>query len=269
MNLPDNFSFSQHNLQDFADCKYRFYLRHIRNLEWPAVESEPLKLQEEKMELGFQFHKLVQQYFSGISPQILTETIEIPELSTWWNKFLELNIDEIAGVKHSEKLLSTTMVGHRLVAKYDLLVLHGSGKITIFDWKTSSNQPARINLIKRIQSKVYPAVIMSQKNTASPFRLDNPADLEMIYWYPAFPETPVKFQYSQSQYDDDDHLIEGMIEQILAMPDEDFHKTPDERKCSFCRYRSLCERGIIAGVNSDEESEFSSDDAFDINFDAL
>ncbi len=40
MALPSDFQFSQSSLQDYVDCPWRFYLRYIRQLAWPAIVAE-------------------------------------------------------------------------------------------------------------------------------------------------------------------------------------------------------------------------------------
>ena len=33
-------------------------------------------------------------------------------------------------------------------------------------------------------------------------------------------------------------------------------KTPDERKCAYCVYRSLCNRGVRAGTSDPDDEDF-------------
>ncbi len=37
MKLADSFDFTQSNLQDYVECPYRFYLRHVLHTKWPAL----------------------------------------------------------------------------------------------------------------------------------------------------------------------------------------------------------------------------------------
>ena len=269
MNLPEPFTFSQNNLQDYADCHYRFLLRHVHHLEWPAVESEPLLEQEARIDLGFQFHRLVQQYFCGIDIKILSESIEDPLLQEWWSTFLILDLQELPGAKFAEKMLSVPFKEHRLVAKYDLLVVGKSGQVLIYDWKTTTFQPKRQSLIQRMQSRVYPALLMLQRERISPIAVSSPEDIRMTYWFPAFPDTPVAFDYSRSQYEQDLLILGNMVDEIIAKEEVEFNKTDDERKCKFCRYRSLCERGVEAGTTPEDGTELPPENPFEFDFDAL
>jgi hypothetical protein len=36
----------------------------------------------------------------------------------------------------------------------------------------------------------------------------------------------------------------------------EWEKTPDERKCAYCVYRSLCQRGVQAGTLDADEEDF-------------
>ena len=71
-NLND-FQFSQASLQDFQDCRRRFYLKYVEKLGWPAIEAEPALLNEELMQQGADFHRLVHQFFLAYTDQELNE----------------------------------------------------------------------------------------------------------------------------------------------------------------------------------------------------
>ncbi len=173
MQPSDDFSFSQQSLQDYSDCRFRFLLKYIKRLDWPAVESEPVILQEARMELGQQFHRLVQQYFIGVDTETLSSSIHSPELASWWEVFLALKLNKTDGEKHAEKLLSVPINGQRLLAKYDLLIENTPGSYTIYDWKTSTYQQSRQKLFSRLQSRVYPYVLRQsiENSPAGRFRI--------------------------------------------------------------------------------------------------
>lgn len=268
MNLPEIFTFSQHNLQDYVDCKYRFYLKYMLGIEWPAIETEPILLQEARIELGNQFHHLVQQYFAGVDAAVLGSSIQSDELAEWWQAFLTLGLLELPGEKFAEKLISIPLADHRLVAKYDLLVRQIDGTYTIYDWKTSLRPPSYTILINRLQSIIYPFVLQTDIS----FRVvpaDLPVDIEMIYWFPAHPAEPVQFTYSVNQLDNDREYLLGMVDEISSGSAELFEKTTEVKKCAFCRYRSLCDRGISAGNLSDTDGLADVETVFDLDFDTL
>ncbi len=93
MTLPPGFQFSQASLQDYADCPRRFQLRYLLKIAWPAVQSEPLQEHERFMRQGERFHRLVQQYFLGLPPEMLAAQTKDPDLALWWENFLQFNRD--------------------------------------------------------------------------------------------------------------------------------------------------------------------------------
>jgi len=264
MQLPDSFVFTQQNLQDYKDCAYRFYLKNILNIDWPAVESEPIREQEALMLLGTRFHLLCQQYFSGIPANVLSAQITQPELIEWWQNFLQLDLHPAPGSYSVEKLNFIPFAGYRLAAKIDLL-LKVENKLFIYDWKTSQHQPKRQTLLSRMQSKVYPLVI---SNLATNQNL-SPESIDMVYWYPAFSQSPVRFAYSSTQKKADQIELELLVEEISSKGKEAFRKTDNLKACSFCRFRSLCDRGKEAGISEMSDEPDDSDDAFNFDFDAI
>jgi len=79
-------------------------------------------LQEARMELGQQFHRMVQQYFARIDENILASTIQDEMLAEWWQSFIAMKLIDLEGQKSAEKVLTIPFAGYRLVAKYDLLM---------------------------------------------------------------------------------------------------------------------------------------------------
>src|SRR5512135_1715787 len=168
MTLPEGFVFSQSSLQDYMDCQRRFQLRHILRLAWPAVEAEPYLENERRIYHGAQFHKLVQQLLVGIPEAEISKSLPPVEvLQTWWHNFLitvksgSLSVLLEPGSQHFEEIALTVAIHRfRLLAQYDLLLIHPDGRVTIFDWKTSLNHPRRTWLANRLQTHVYPFVLV-------------------------------------------------------------------------------------------------------------
>lgn len=270
MILPDNFLFTQNNLQDYQDCPRRFYLRYLLKQDWPAVESEPVKEQEELILMGEKFHLMAQQYFAGIPQSVIEASIEDPILSEWWNRFIQLDILSMPGKKISETLFTIPFAGFRLGAKIDLLLCKENAGTIVYDWKTSQHKPRSKWLSERMQTRVYPLVISTLVNSHALPVSTSTEELEMIYWYPAFPEVPVIFDYSHQKFNEDQTILSSMINEIVHLDESGFTVTPVEKMCNFCRYRSLCSRGTAAGRLSDSDSpDLDPDSAFDIDFDQI
>ena len=266
MLLPEHFSFNQQNLEDFVNCRRLFQLRHIQKQEWPSLESEPVREHEALMRLGEQFHVLVYQQGIGIPTEQLTASITDPILGGWLSSFLTAGIDKIEGTRQFEKTLSIPFAGHRLMAKYDVVILTPDGQALIYDWKTSQHEPQRKWLHGRMQTKVYPLVLAAKTDPP----VIEPANISMTYWYPVFPDSAVQFSYSEETLRSDRDLISGLIHEIESLTPEEFTRTEKTKMCEFCRYRSLCERGSKAGdVRQQEDVEITDASAFDFDFSDL
>jgi len=257
MRLTDDFLFSQACLQDFVDCRRRFYLRYFKRLAWPAIETAPALESERLLEMGAIFHRMAQQSLLGISPQKLAELVDDPVLARWWGNFPELTLPE--GSRHAEISFSAPLGEHRLVAKFDLLLVTAEGRGIIYDWKTSARRPKRPWIAERLQTRVYPYLLVQAGqhfNADQPFE---PEAVEMVYWYAEHPGQPERFSYSTGQYQSDQAYLVGLAQTILDLDEEGFSLTADEKRCHFCVYRSLCDRGIVPG-RVDESGEDLQDE---------
>jgi hypothetical protein len=295
MTLPTDFQFSQGSLQDYVDCPRRFQLRYIQRLAWPAVEAEPALENERHLQQGAAFHRLVHQHVLGLSPERLSSTITDEDLSRWWHNYLESAPVDPSAYLYPEVVLSAPVSGHRLVAKYDLIALMGSSglglspsitlrtgpspieKAVILEWKTSRKRPQRKWLAERLQTRVYPYLLVragshlleigdggSEMGDWRPFQ---PEQVEMVYWFANFSQDPERFPYDAAQYEADDHYLASLIEEIKGLGDEDFPLTTQERRCRYCPYRSLCQRGVRAGSFDEMEDELEWGDDFEVVLD--
>lgn len=265
MTLPVDFHFSQASLQDYVECQRRFQLRYLVKLAWPAVEAEPVLENEKQIQIGGQFHRLIHQYLVGIDARHLSSLAQGTDLQVWWQNYLRY-AESIPGGQgligsggncQVESSLTASINNFRLIAKFDAVVLIGAdnnAKVVIYDWKTSSKRPPRAWLAKRLQTRIYPYLMVRAGvsfNKGFPFI---PEQIEMIFWFSNFPEDPERFNYDSSQYEQDDQYLKLLIQEIDSLSPDAFFLTNHEKICRFCTYRSLCDRGIDAG--SVDEVEF-------------
>ena len=148
--------------------------------------------------------------------------------------------------------------GYRLTAHFDLIA-GDDDRAVIVDWKTEQRQPTRERLLQRVQTRVYRYVLTVAQQRP-------PGTVSMIYWFAQYPDQPVTLPYDAAQYADDHQYLSELIEEIENLPGigERSHalagfewpKTPDERKCAYCVYRSLCNRGVRAGTSDPGEEDF-------------
>ncbi len=277
--LPPDFQFSQRNLQDYADCRRRFQLRYLDQLAWPAVEAEPLIEHENRLQAGAAFHRLVQRFLLGVPAETLSGMVELGspdrgDLKRWWQNFLQYAQVVPAETSLVEDILSAQIGNYRLLAKYDLIRWSedlARGTVTIIDWKTSQLRPPRQWQADRLQTRVYPYLLVQAGAPIIGLEQLSPEQIEMVYWYTEHPQEPQRFSYSSKQYQQDHEYLTGLVSEIESLAERDFYLTSDESRCKFCTYRSLCDRGTAAGVLGQVEfdSESGNMDELDLDFDQI
>ncbi|WP_162910068.1 PD-(D/E)XK nuclease family protein [Aggregatilinea lenta] len=252
--FPQPFQFTQSSLQDYTDCARRFQLRYVERVAWPAVRAEPLLDHERHVERGIQFHRLVERHQLGLDPALLEASIQDDDLRGWWRSYLAFALlHKLDGERHAEQSLSATLGSQRISAKFDLLVVVPEQRAVIFDWKTYARAPRREWFARRLQTRLYPLVLLHAGTAlfGGPLRAEQ---IQLIYWVAGAPAQPVIFDYSPAQAASDEAFVTGLIADILAQPDNAvWTLTADESHCRFCEYRSLCERGVQAGqIHADD-----------------
>ena len=265
MILPDGFDFTQGNLQDYVDCPYRFYLRYILRIRWPALVVDQALAFEQRGQAGGRFHRLVQQYLLGIPQERISALVDedpLPDLRTWWEGFLTHVPPWLTGQRWVETTLTTTLGGQRLVAKYDLILAGEDGELRIFDWKTSQRTPRKEQLLGRIQTRLYQLVLLQASSTFFDRYRASPEQITMNYWFATHPQALISLPYSQSAYEHDQADLTGLIEEISNADPGDFYRTDLLTHCRFCVYRSHCDRGVEAGDLDDfDQMDLEPEDA--------
>lgn len=276
MVLPAGIQLSQGSLQDYVDCARRFQLRYVRRLQWPATEAEPALENERHLRQGAAFHRLIRQHLLGIPGDALLSTVSAPELRRWLRSYLRHGPTGLPAERHPEVVLSTSIGGRRLVARYDLIAVDEDGRALIFDWKTNRVRPRREWLAQRLQTRVYPHVLVSAGGALGDRDPPEAAQVSMVYWFANFPLEPEVFSYDAGCYQEDERYLLGLIEEIeetmADCPDHELlPRTDDESRCRVCRYRSLCRRGVEPGWREARGGETSDADllGFDLEFEQI
>lgn len=257
MVLPGDVQFSQSSLQDYVDCPWRFYLRYVRRLAWPAIVAEPALEHERHLLQGSEFHHLIHQHELGISAEGLSAVITEENLGRWWLNYLERGPGGLPKVHYPEIVLSAPMGRQRLLAKYDLLAVDPGSRSVILDWKTYRQRRGRGWLEERQQTRVYPYLLVRAGAHLNEGRPWKPEQLEMVYWFASLPGDPERFQYGEERCEQDGAYLNSLIQEIEGLSEEQFGRTADEERCRFCPYRSLCQRGVRAGdfLEAEEDRE--------------
>jgi hypothetical protein len=256
-------AYSQASLQDYQECRRRFYLRYQLRLAWPALEVEPVEEHEHEMALGAAFHRLIQQHLVGVPADRLSRMIQEESLGVWWQAYLSFAHPDLSGIRpdpairlYPELSLSAPLAGSRLLAKYDLIAVHPDGRVAIYDWKTSRTLPGRQGLIARMQTRVYRYVLVQAGAAINSGESFQPDQIDMVYWFAGFPGAEERLSYDAAQFARDGQDLGHLIKEIQGLKEPDFYLTSDERHCRFCTYRSLCDRGINAGtLDAEGEAE--------------
>ena len=277
--LPPDFHFSQSSLQDYVNCPRLFQLRYLLKLAWPAVEAEPIQENEQRMQMGGVFHQLIHQHLLGLPEERLSRIAVDEHLARWWQNYLDFAADltsllNLRGSEtasdlqlHPEVLLSAPLGNYRLVAKYDLIVVLPGVRAFIFDWKTSRKLPPRQWLDHRLQTRVYPYLLVKAGTYLNAGMSFQPEQVEMIYWYAEQPDEIQRFPYNQGKHQEDGRYLTDLVSEIKALGGIDFTLTSDRKRCHYCTYRSYCDRGVQAGVLDEVETDLDDTDDLDIAID--
>lgn len=277
--LAPDFQFSQLNMQDYVDCRRRFQLRHLDRLAWPAVETEPLIEQEQRLQAGAAFHRLVQRYLVGVPAESLSAMVESDssnnrDLRLWWQNFLQYSGVVPEENVLVERVLAARIGSYRLLAKYDFIRWEVEGsdtRVTVFDWKTSQQRPPRTWLADRLQTRIYPYLLVQAGSLIIGVDKLLPEQVEMVYWFAEYPQEPHRFVYSSEQHQLDHEYLTELVSEIEGLAVGDFQLTSDESKCKYCTYRSLCDRGIEAGLIDPLEVDRDSEEDYylELDFDQI
>ena len=266
MAIADDRALSQASLQDYVECPYRFRLRYLDRLEWPAVEAEPAGRYERLRRDGAEFHRMVHQYLLGVPAERLRSLAEHRSepgggegLAEWWRSFCEHRPADLPGEHYPEVTLAAEVAGRRLAAKYDLIVVQEGGAV-ILDWKTAGRRPRDMTVEGRLQTRVYPYLLALAGGVLNGGVPIAPERIVMSYWYAAFPTDPTVIPYDRVRFEADRAYLTGLLQEISERPPDGFERTEDRDRCKLCTYRSLCGRGEAAGEmdpEADAEQDFS------------
>jgi RecB family exonuclease len=269
MNLPENFYYSQNKLQDYLDCPRRFELKYILKQAWPAIRSEPIREIEHHQRLGNQFHLFIQQYFNGLSLESIQKQTTDPVLLQWWRSF-ELFSKTIQFEKAFPEFQISAQIGKfRFYGVIDLITTDQNGNIVIYDWKTNKIKPSRTTLNQKIQTRLYRLMSALNYERFYPNLPFSPEKIRMEYWFVNDPAATMVFPYDETLFLSDQSFFNQLIETIQNTGENSFVKTEDQNRCKFCNYRSLCARGIQAGVISSFDELPESEDLLDLDLNEL
>ena len=264
---------SQSSLQDYVDCPRRFELRYLKKLNYPAAETEPILENELHLQEGAQFHRLVHEHLLGMPVEKLRPLANSQKLQRWFENYLNADLGLSDYTLHPEYSLSAPVGNLRIVAKYDLVAIkdgksgENATRVLIFDWKTYRKRPRDEWLAARLQTRVYRALLVKGGEYLTDGEAFKPEQVEMIYWFADFPNEPARFKYDTTLFLRDWDSLTKLTEEIVSAVD--YPMTTDLTRCSYCPFRSYCDRGSQAGDFEALESEMEVQELFDIQFEQI
>ncbi len=265
--LSDDFLFSQSALQDYTDCPKRFELRYLREVRWPALETQAAIEYEGMIEQGKRFHHLVHQHGLGVPAEALESTIRDAELRTWWSLYRQWETQHLPAERHPELSLVARFGGKLLVAKYDLVARKADGGFLIIDWKTGKPPKRKAYLTERMQSLVYPLVLAQAGDWLNGNQPIAPEQITMVYWFAEGGQT-VEIPLNRERFIAMEQRLLLLLSEVEGRTE--FSMTTTERHCGFCVYRSLCGRGETAGALEDmEDGETEMPGEITVDLDSL
>lgn len=279
--LPEGFVFSQSSLQDYVDCARRFQLRYLEGCRWPAPETTDALELEQLMQKGHALHRLLRQLYSGVPLAILEGLARSdPTLDRWLTNYRTSAPENLPDVvREAELTLSTALslqdpahISCRIEARYDLVAGKPGERWVIVDWKTGNRRQSRSWLAERLQTRVYPFVLVRAGAVLNDGLPIAPSQVEMVYWFAEFPVQPERLVYDDQRFAADaaylDRLVNEIAERTRA-PDA-FPRTEERRLCRYCVYRSLCWDDVQAALLSDAvDAEWMEPAAEEIDLESI
>jgi hypothetical protein len=148
--------------------------------------------------------------------------------------------------------MTAPIAGRRLGAKFDLLLAGAGPGFTVVDWKTSRYRMRRERLLSRLQTRVYPYVLVEAGRAVNGGQPITPEQVELVYWFSEAPDNPERIRYTAAQHMANRDFLSGLIDTIQALDPTGLDlRTTESERCAYCVYRSFCERGVTAGALAD------------------
>jgi hypothetical protein len=259
--LPATFQFSQQSLQDYVDCARRFQLRYVLMQPWPALVTGSPVAYEQQLQRSAHFHRLAHQHTLGLDPALLGSTIDDPELAAWWQTYLDHPPPGLPEeLRRAEILLTAPLAGFRLLAKVDLLAAEPGQRMVIVDWKGTLKPPNRATWARRQQTLVYRYLAVEAGAAYFGGEPPAPEQVEMVYWFAAHGGATIRFGYDGAEHRAAGERLAQLVHEMGSHRAPVWPLTDDLRQCSFCNYRSLCERDVRPGFLEDLDDDLEQEE---------
>jgi len=248
---PYRLHLSQTQLNLLSICPRKYQHTYLEQLSL-ALDAE----QQEKRQLGEQFHQLMQQHLLGLNVEPLLQAE--PALVQYFQAFLrsqsEIVPTETDAYRQSECSVSIEFQGYLLTAVYDLLIT-APEYARILDWKTYPKPLQSRRILENWQTKLYLFVLAE----ASGYE---PEQLSMTYWF--FQATgdreaqKLHLPYSKRQHEQTHADLTQQLDQLTLWLEQynqgvNFPQLPTASTyCPSCHFAVRCDRPIAVPEDQSE-----------------
>jgi hypothetical protein len=258
--MEQTLTLSKGKLADFQACRRRFQLRYLLQLPWPAMPFEGEDVEARR--LGRRFHQVLHRHFIGLSVQ--DEIQSEPRLRRWWEHFTDHGPALPPGRRFPELSLTVPIGKHRLVGRFDLLIL-GREKVQLFDWKTESRPRTEGRLRRELQTRIYLALVAESGPAlgVGPVlgRQIKPEGISITFWYAGASPAAVTIDYDRDQHNDNWIMLKALVAEIedQVTVEGSWRLTDDWSRCERCPFQIYCKRqtGMLDLVDWEPEESTS------------
>ncbi len=231
---------SQSQLQLLETCPPQFQRLYLDQLGY-GINPE----QQEKLNWGSQFHRLMQQRELGLSVDNFVE--HDAELQRSLNALVEtvpeLQTSALDQWREAEHHRSLPVKNYLLTVIYDLLITTPQ-QAQILDWKTYLQPQNPNKLIQHWQTKLYLYVLAETTDYL-------PEQLSMTYWFVKLPTQPqcLTITYSRKQHQENHQQLENLLTKLehwLINYERDNISFPHLQNCNekTCPYYSSLQSSL-------------------------
>ena len=239
---------TQTQISAYERCRYFYYLRNVRKLVWPIEAGESKNVRQ-----GDDFHLLVRQLILGFPAESLIVPEKDENVRRWLDVYCSVQPLGSPEQVFAEKEVSLLFADVLWLGKFDALTVNDD-RLTIYDWKTGSARPEQEKYQKAPQTRLYRFLARSCASRLIGAGLHAvPAEnIEMVYWFPEYPDREVRLPYSEEEYQLDMTWIKTRAREMSSVEESDYPRTQNTRHCRFCAYRTFCFTASVVSFREEE-----------------
>lgn len=227
---------TQTQISQYEVCKYSYYLRYVKNLVWPIEPSVSQNIRK-----GDDFHLLVRQLILGFPPDSLIIPGKKADLWRWLEVYCARKPLGKPDMVFAEKEVSVLYADVLWLGKFDALTVNDD-QLIIYDWKTGSAIPDQKKYRESPQTKLYRflARTCASRLIGAGMHAIPAENIEMVYWFPEYPDKTVHLPYSEEEYQQDMTWSKTRAREMTSEAESDYPRTANTHHCRYCDYRTFC-----------------------------